>query len=143
MLRHQGGDKVKAGFYFNTGSWEVTTVSGQGGVLAGAVDHRYLRVPLPMLLVFAPLMGAAFAMFLPFIGIALVLDFVAKRAWAACREAVHATVVALSPRTQTGEAYFTGDAPKQTQDERDAELDTRLKGLEEEIAEAERKDSKS
>ena len=139
MLRHQGGDKVKAGFYFNMASWEVSTMSGQGGVLAGAGDSAYLRVPVPALLVFAPLMGACFAMFLPFIGIALVLDFVAKRAWAACRDAVQATVMALSPRQQTGEAYFTGDAPKAKKGQEDAEVDARLKALEDEIAEVEKK----
>ena len=84
MLRHQGGDKVKAGFYFNMDSWEVATDVGPGrGARGRAPTARYLRMPLPVLLVFAPLMGACFAMFLPFIGIALVLDFVAKRAWAA------------------------------------------------------------
>jgi hypothetical protein len=142
MLRHQGGDKVKAGFYFNMASWEVSTMSGQGGVLAGASDERYLRVPLPLLLMLAPMMGAAFAMFLPFIGIALVLDFVAKRAWAACRNAVHTTVMALSPRTQTGAAYFTGDASKKTEGGEDRDAETRLKALEDEIAAAERKERK-
>lgn len=139
MLRHQGGDKVKAGFYFNMNSWEVSTMSGQGGVLAGAIDDRYLRVPLPMLLMLAPMMGAAFAMFLPFIGIALVLDFAAKRAWAACRNAAHTTAMALSPRTQTGAAYFTGDASKKKGAE-DESAEARLKALEDEIAEAEKKE---
>ena len=140
MLRQQGGDKVKAGFYFNMDSWEVSTMSGQGGVLAGAGDSRYLRVPLPLLLVCAPMMGAAFAMFLPFIGIALVLDFAAKRAWAACRDAVRASVVAISPRTQTGEAYFTGDAAKKTKGGDDAEIEARLKALEDEIADVEKQE---
>ena len=138
MLRHQGGDKVNAGFYFNMDSWEISTLSGQGGVLAGASDSRYLRVPVPILLAFAPMMGAAFAMFLPFIGIALVLDFVAKRAWAACRDAVQATFMALSPRQQTGEAYFTGDAPKKGKGKKDEEIDARLQALEDEISEAEK-----
>jgi hypothetical protein len=139
MFRQQGGDKVKAGFYFNRDSWEVTTMSGQGGVLAGAADSRYLRMPLPMLLVFAPMMGACFAMFLPFIGIALVLDFVAKRAWAACRDAVQATLMALSPRTQTGEAYFTGDAADTRKRKDDAEVEARLQALEQEIQQHEQR----
>jgi hypothetical protein len=138
MFRQQGGDTVKAGFYFNMDSWEVSTLSGQGGVLAGAADTRYLRMPLPLLLVFAPMMGAAFAMFLPFIGIALVLDFVARRAWAACRDTAAAAFTAVSPRTQTGEAYFTGDATEQ-KDKKDAAAEARLQKLEDEITEAEKK----
>jgi hypothetical protein len=143
MRRHQGGDRVKAGFYFNLESWEVTTMSGQGGVLGGTANSRYLRVPLPLLLVLAPLMGAAFAMFLPFIGIAMVLDFAAKRMWAAGREAMHAAVTAVSPRAQTGEAYFTGEAGKKGDEKKDGEAEARLKDLEKEIDEHENQGPKS
>ena len=138
MFRQQGGDTVKAGFYFNMDSWEVSTLSGRGGVLAGAADTSYLRMPLPLLLVFAPLMGAAFAMFLPFIGIALVLDFAAKRAWAGVRSAIHTSAMALSPRAQTGEAYFTGDAAKDSGKKEDGDAEARLQALEKEIEEHEK-----
>lgn len=141
MTRYMGGQNVKAGFYFNLESWKVTTLSGEGGVLPGGGDTRYLRVPLPLLLVLAPMMGAAFAIFLPFIGIAMVLDFAMKKAYAAGREALHATVVALSPRLRTGEAYFTGGADEKkteagesaakTTDEVEARLDRIEKAIDE------------
>ena len=47
--------------------------------------------------------------------------------------------MALSPRQQTGEAYFTGDASKEEKTRDDAEVDARLGALEDEIAEVEKK----
>ncbi|MCU0256827.1 MAG: hypothetical protein MUF60_08775 [Vicinamibacterales bacterium] len=140
MTRYNGTQQAKAGFYFNMDTWHVQTLSGEGGVLEGTSDTRYLRLPLPVLLVVAPLMGAAFAMFLPFIGIALVLDFVAKKVWAAAREAAHGTMMALSPRTRTGEAYFTGDAAKKDATTPDEQADAALAKLEQKIDAHDRKD---
>lgn len=82
-FRQAGGDNVKAGFYWNLREWEATIIPREGGVLKGAEEARYVRVPLPVLLVIAPLMGAAYAMFLPFIGFAMVTMFLAGRVKAA------------------------------------------------------------
>lgn len=89
MTKYRGGETVKAGFYWNRGTWGVELVSPEGGALPGEETTSYLRVPWPLLLVIAPVMGGAFAMFLPFIGIALL----AQLAWDAVtgrRESRHA-----------------------------------------------------
>lgn len=75
MLKYKGGETVKAGFYWNRGAWGVELIPAEGGALPGEPEARYLRVPWPLLLVIAPVMGGAFAMFLPFIGIALLVQF--------------------------------------------------------------------
>jgi len=75
MTKYRGGDTVKAGFYWNRGAWGVELVPAEGGALAGDPLTNYVRVPWPALLVIAPVMGGAFAMFLPFIGIALLVQF--------------------------------------------------------------------
>jgi hypothetical protein len=68
-----GGSKVKAGFYFNKNNWEIVTVSGKkGGVLPGDAKADYLRVPAVAMLAGAPVLGAAFVVFLPVIGFALL-----------------------------------------------------------------------
>jgi hypothetical protein len=68
-----GGSRVEAGFYFNKNSWEIVTVSGkQGGVLPGDAKTGYLRVPAVAMLAGAPVLGAAFVVFLPVIGFALL-----------------------------------------------------------------------
>jgi hypothetical protein len=76
-FRFAGGEQVKAGFYWNVREWEATIIPREGGALKGAVETRYLRIPLPLLLVLAPLMGAAYAMFLPFVGFAMVATYLA------------------------------------------------------------------
>lgn len=76
-FRFAGGEQVKAGFYWNLREWEANIIPREGGVLAAKDDARYVRVPLPVLLFIAPLMGAAYAMFLPFIGFAMVAMYLA------------------------------------------------------------------
>lgn len=138
MLRQMSGEQAAAGFYFNCTTWEIATLSGQGGALAGPAGSQFLRLPLPLLLVVAPMMGAAFAMFLPFIGFALVLDYAARQAWSAGREAMHAATLALSPRTRTGEAYFTGSAETREKAGENREADARLEQLERDVEQKER-----
>jgi hypothetical protein len=79
MLKHKGGDTVKAGFYWNAKEWEATIVPKAGGPLPGGEDVVYYRTPLLVLLVVLPIMGAAFAMFLPFIGMYMLAAFLTGR----------------------------------------------------------------
>ena len=67
-----GGSKVPAGFYFDKKSWEIVTVSGKkGGLLPGDAETDYLKIPAVAMLAAAPVLGAAFVIFLPVIGFAL------------------------------------------------------------------------
>jgi hypothetical protein len=76
-----GGSKVKAGFYFNKKNWEIVTVSGiQGGLLPGDAKADYLRIPAVAMLAAAPVLGAAFVIFLPVIGFALLASAAFKKA---------------------------------------------------------------
>lgn len=77
--KHLGGDLVKFGFYWNLAEWEAQIVPAAGGELKGTKNDRYVRLPLLALLVIAPLMGAAYAFFLPFIGFAMVAVYLMKR----------------------------------------------------------------
>jgi len=81
--KHKGGDQVTFGFYWNRTEWEAQIVPAGGGVLKGDAEVRYLRMPALALLVVMPLMGAAYAMFLPFIGIAMFVGFLFGRLRAA------------------------------------------------------------
>lgn len=79
MKRFEGGSKVKGGFYFNQKSWDLETVSGKSGVLSGSAADLYLKLPVFLMLLGAPIFGATLVMFLPFVGIALFLHAAAKR----------------------------------------------------------------
>lgn len=72
MKQHMGATKVKAGFYWRTGRWEIVPVEGSGSVLPGKTSETYYRIPTLGMLLAALGMGAAFVVFLPIIGFALV-----------------------------------------------------------------------
>ena len=80
MKRFEGDSRVPGGFYFNRRSWDLVTVSGKAGVLPGTTSDQYLKVPLFLMLVGAPVFGATLVMFLPFVGIALFLNAMFRKA---------------------------------------------------------------
>jgi hypothetical protein len=73
MKKFEGGSKVRGGFYFNQKSWDLVTVSGKSGILPGTAQDFHLKIPVLLMLVAAPVVGAALVMFLPFAGIALFI----------------------------------------------------------------------
>jgi hypothetical protein len=99
---------VKNGFYWNVAKWEMRIIPRQGGVLPGDAGDRYLKVPILALLVVAPVMGALYAIFLPFIGFALVLGFAARKAGAGAKALAGHVMATVSPRWSPGEAYLAG-----------------------------------
>ena len=72
MTKYRGGATVKAGFYWNRGKLGADVIPAAGGTLPGTAGTIYTRIPWPVLLVVAPAMGGAFAMFLPFLGIGML-----------------------------------------------------------------------
>jgi hypothetical protein len=79
MFKHRGGQTVKGGFYWNQAQWRLENVEGKSGLLPGDDETRYARVPTLLLFVLAPLMGALFVVFLPFIGFALLFGMLVAR----------------------------------------------------------------
>ena len=80
FIKRNGGDVVPAGFYGNAKEWEAQIVPPPGCALKGTSSLHYARLPLLALLVLAPLMGAVYAFFLPFIGFAMLVVYLFKRA---------------------------------------------------------------
>ena len=142
MARHQGGEKVNAGFYLNVESWEVTTLSGKGGTLPGGKGASFLRIPTLGALMFAPLMGAAYAIFLPFIGIALVAQYATKKVAAGARDVTESLMGTMSPAWRPGEAHFTGtpdEKDKAKEGDKAPHVEERLKKIEQEIEKREKR----
>jgi len=109
MVKYNGGHTAKSGFYWNTRTWAITMLERQGGVLPGGAEDRYVRIPVLAMLIVAPFMGAAYVMFLPFIGIAMVADFVARRLGRGVMTGALAMAAAVSPQWRPGEAYLAKD----------------------------------
>jgi len=84
MLRHKGGEMVKSGFYLDWRNWRFEMVEAPAAALPGAEDAEYVRVPTLVMLLAAPVLGALFVVFLPFIGFALFGEW----AWSSLRRTV-------------------------------------------------------
>jgi len=91
MFKHKGGDVVKGGFYWNQATWHLENVEGKSGGLPGDENARYARVPTLLLFVLAPLMGALFVVFLPFIGFALLVGMLIAKVMGLFRKTPVAT----------------------------------------------------
>ncbi len=113
MLRHHGGTSVKCGFFWNPARWEIVTVPKEGGVLPGGPEHRYVRIPIVLLLVVAPVMGGLYVVFLPFIGFALVFGYAGRRLGEALQRGFAQVMAIVSPAWRPGEAYFAGKRTSQ------------------------------
>lgn len=112
MAGNRGGDTVKGGYYWNMQKWDATFVEGPAGDLPGGGDEVFRRIPTLLLLVAAPLMGALFVMFLPFIGIALLLQHIARAATQAAGETLERVLRSVSPAWRPGMAFLAGKAGK-------------------------------
>lgn len=88
MARYNGGESVRAGFYWNPSQWDVVSIPKEGGTLPAA--ERYIRLPLLALMVLGPFMGALYVIFLPLIGFAMLFAFGATKLLAVTRAAVGA-----------------------------------------------------
>ena len=80
MATYTGNQTVKGGYFLNLRDWKLEVVEGDTGVLPGAEDIRYRRVPMLGMLVVAPLMGLLFVVLLPFIGLAVIGERLVKMA---------------------------------------------------------------
>jgi len=124
MFKYNGGHTAKSGFYWNTRTWAITMLERQGGVLPGGAEDRYVRIPVLAMLIVAPFMGAAYVMFLPFIGIAMVADFVARRLGRGVKAGALAMAAAVSPQWRPGEAYLAKDEKDEEKaEDKDAKKD--------------------
>ncbi len=65
MAGSRGGQSVSVGYYLKLATFELTSVVGERGILPGSKQTRYIRVPLPLLMVAGPLNGLAYVISLP------------------------------------------------------------------------------
>ena len=78
MLRHNGGERAKAGFYWNPTRWEIIPAK-KGDTLPGGEETGYYKIPFILVLLLGPLMGALYVGFLPLIGFGLFFGFVGRK----------------------------------------------------------------
>jgi len=86
MLTYRGGTKAKGGLYWKAAEWELVTMDGEG-MLPGEAECKYLRVPVLLFLPAALVLGAAYVVFLPFIGFAMLFATIGRKVAAMMRAA--------------------------------------------------------
>jgi len=103
-LLKSGGQRAGPGVYWDFVNGECVELE-HSDTLPGGETARYLRAPTWLVLLSAPILGLAFVLFLPFIGLAMSLGLLA-------RHAIERMTMGLSRLTSFGwrpaEAYFNG-----------------------------------
>ena len=107
-MLNKGGNKVAAGTYWNMANGNRVNME-QEGVLPGDGKSRYIKAPVAVMLMAAPAIGLVFAMFLPFIGIAMTLNLIGKKLVDSATSAVAGSV---SFGWRPIEAYLAGRKTK-------------------------------
>jgi hypothetical protein len=128
MTRKAGGAQVESGYYLETRTWKLVHLAAEGK-LPGGAQCRYLRVPWPVLLAAAPVLGGVFVVTYPIFGFAVMVLGLARKAAGAASEGARDLATKLAPGAALGEAHLTGTPPSGAPVE-----DERLEELEQEVA---------
>jgi len=103
-IGYKGGETVGKGTYWNFRNGERVDVEGTE-MLPGGSTARYVKAPAAGLLVLGPALGLLYAMFLPFIGIAMLVKLVAEKAAGGAMEALQGSA---SFGWRPSESYLSG-----------------------------------
>lgn len=134
MTMIEAGTRVKKGYYFSARSWSLQPMPADGAALPGGPGEKYLHVPLLAAFILAPLMGAAFLMFLPFIGFYLAAHAAARPVVRMFTRSATELAATMQPGWQPGEAHLTGKrAEGEAAGEKGAAQEGELSALQKEI----------
>ncbi len=135
MTTFEAGSRVKKGYYFSARSWTLQPVSRDGEALAGKSGERFVRVPLLLAFAVAPLMGAAFLMFLPLIGFLLAAHAAVRPVVRLFSRSATEIAATMQPGWVPGEAHLAGKRGDHEAGEQAPPADAELASLEKEIEE--------
>jgi hypothetical protein len=133
--RYDGGSAVRSGYYLDPARWHIEPVAHDGERLPDG-RSKWVRIPTAAALALVPVLGAAFVVFLPFVGVALTLRALASPVMSYFRTSATEIAATVSPGWQPGEAHFTGKRPESARVEEKGPVsarDERLDALAREI----------
>ena len=134
MTTIEAGTQVKKGYYFNVKSWTLEPMANDGAALPGAKGEKYFHVPLLLAFVVAPIMGAAFLMFLPFIGFYLALSAMVRPVTRLFTSSATELAATMSPGWAPGVAHLAGKAPEAKEGEQAPATKDGLEGVAAEVS---------
>ena len=123
MLKHNGGDRVGKGTYWDLTNGERIDIRDEG-TLPGDAKKAYYRMPAAAIIVAGPVLGLMYAAFLPFIGIAMVVKLVGQKVGGGVREMVQGSA---SFGWRPSESYLTGKKKDAKKDEASKETEEKDK----------------
>lgn len=123
MLKHNGGERVGKGTYWNLSNGERVDIQEEG-TLPGNGKKRYYRMPAAAIIVAAPVLGLLYAAFLPFIGIAMLVKVVGQKVGGGVMEAVQGSATF---GWRPSESYLAGRKKKGKKDEASKDRDENQK----------------
>ncbi|HET9552712.1 MAG TPA: hypothetical protein VFP50_07070 [Anaeromyxobacteraceae bacterium] len=132
---HLGTQAVPSGYYLNASRWAIEPVATDGGRLP-AGPGTWRRIPTALALLATPVLGLAFLMFLPLIGILLTLQAAVSPLAGLVHGSAAGMAATMSPGWQPGEAHLTGKRAERDAVEAQgppAEADEELEALQREI----------
>ncbi len=133
MKRYLGNERVGPGVYFNLDQIAFKSLSHEGP-LPGTEEDVYVRVPTLALLIAGPIVGGAFVIFLPVIGISMLLWHLAGKVVEVTTDLAEASVRILRPAWQPGLAFLSrrkrGERAKRARKEKDKWAEEAAKKLE-------------
>lgn len=110
MKRYSGGEAVEPGLYMNVRHLSFRSVD-EAGPLPGEAGDVYRRVPMLVLLVAGPILGLAYVVFLPFIGVAMVTWLLGAKALEVATGAARGVVRVLRPGWEPAMAFLSRATP--------------------------------
>lgn len=108
---HLGGSEAKTGLYLSRRHLSFHSLE-DGERLPGDGTEEYLAVPWFALLIAGPLLGLAYVVFLPFLGIATVLWLLASKLVEFVGTAVRASARVLRPGWEPAMAFLGKSKPR-------------------------------
>ena len=115
-MLNKGGHTVKAGTYWNMANGSRVQME-QEGALPGSGQTRYIKAPVAVMLMAAPVIGLVFTVFLPFIGIAMTISLIGKKL---ANTVTEAAAGSMSFGWRPVEAYLVGRKRKKEAREKKA-----------------------
>ena len=113
MLKHNGGQMVGRGTYWNLSNGERIDIMNEG-TLSGDRSRTFYRMPAAAIIVAAPVLGLLYAAFLPFIGIAMMVKLLGQKIGGGVLDTIQSSA---SFGWMPSESYLSGRKNKTKKDE--------------------------
>jgi len=113
MLKHNGGQMVGRGTYWNLSNGERIDIMNEG-TLPGDRSRTFYRMPAAAIIVAAPVLGLLYAAFLPFIGIAMMVKLLGQKIGGGVLDTIQSSA---SFGWRPSESYLSGRKNKTKKDE--------------------------